>query len=182
MSDIGATRHILPSLAVQQLPQNFIPDNLRRKWARKYGADAGNFASNDSGADLIESVTKWPVAIERTSPGNRPSLFRPRSTCCAFGSALTRSGTVARIPSKLIDIAAIDARREALRAELAKLDEQARAAEVAARDAGRSILLLALDRVKIAAMGKKDAKLIASAIGTHGGTAVAQHLLLLNAS
>jgi hypothetical protein len=68
---------------------------------------------------------------------------------------------VTRIPSKLSDIAAIDARREALRAELAKLDEQARAAEVAARDAGRSILLSALNRVKIAAMDKKDAKLIA---------------------
>jgi hypothetical protein len=89
---------------------------------------------------------------------------------------------VTRIPSKLSDIAAIDARREALRAELAKLDEQARAAEVAARDAGRSILLSALNRVKIAAMDKKDAKLIASAIGTHGGAAIAQYLSSLDAS
>jgi hypothetical protein len=61
---------------------------------------------------------------------------------------------VARTQSKPTDLAAIDARREALRAELAQLDEQARTAELAARDAGRPVLLSALDRVKIAAMSK----------------------------
>ncbi len=84
-----------------------------------------------------------------------------------------------RASSKSIDLSSIEARREALRAELAALDEQAKAAELAARDAGRPVLLAALERIKIAAMAKADAKAIASAIGLHGGEAVAQHLASL---
>jgi hypothetical protein len=86
-----------------------------------------------------------------------------------------------RTPSKPNDLAAIEARRETLRAELAALDEQAKAAELAARDAGRATLLSALDRVKIGAIDKADAKEIANAIGTHGGKAVAVHLASLAA-
>jgi len=84
-----------------------------------------------------------------------------------------------RATSKPIDLSAIEARREALRAELAALDEQAKAAELAARDAGRPTLLAALDRVKIAAIDKSDARAIATAIGHHGGKAVARHLAKL---
>lgn len=85
-------------------------------------------------------------------------------------------------PQKLVDLPAIEARREALRAELAALDEQAKAAEQAARDAGRSTLLAALDRVKIAALSKQEAKSIANAIGQHGGKAIAAHLASIQTS
>lgn len=74
------------------------------------------------------------------------------------------------------DLAAIDARRDALRAELAELDQRAKEAELAARDAGRPILTAALDKIRIPAMEKVDAKVIASAIAQHGGKAVAEHL------
>lgn len=87
-----------------------------------------------------------------------------------------------RATPKPTNLSSIDARREALRAELAALDEQAKAAELAAKDAGRPILLAALDRVKIATMGKTDARSIASAIGLHGGQIVAQHLASLPTS
>ena len=79
-------------------------------------------------------------------------------------------------PQKLSDLNAIDARRAALRAELADLDERAKAAEQAARDAGRSTLLAALNRVRIAELSKNDARSIAKAIEQHGGKAVAAHL------
>lgn len=77
---------------------------------------------------------------------------------------------------KVVELAAIEARREALRAELAQLDEQAKAAEQIARDAGRSVLIAALERVKIAALDKADARAIAAAISNHGGKAVASQL------
>ena len=79
-------------------------------------------------------------------------------------------------PSKVDDLAAIEARREALRAQLAELDERAIAAEQTARDAGRATLLTALERVKIAALTKQEARTIANAIGQHGGKAIADHL------
>lgn len=84
-------------------------------------------------------------------------------------------------PTKANQLAAIQARREALAAELAALDERAKAAELAARDAGRPTLLAALGRVKIAAIDKADARLIASAIAKHGGKTVATHLATLSA-
>ena len=78
-----------------------------------------------------------------------------------------------------VDLATIEARREALKAELARLDEQAKAAEQTARDAGRPVLIAALERVKIAAIDKADARAIAAAISNHGGKAVANQLALL---
>lgn len=81
-----------------------------------------------------------------------------------------------RSSSKPADLPTIETRKKALLAELAQLEEQAKAAETAARDAGRPVLLAALDRIKIAAMEKSDAKAIASAINQHGGSAVASHL------
>lgn len=79
-------------------------------------------------------------------------------------------------PQKLDDLSAIEARREALRAELADLDEKAKAAEQAARDAGRPILLAALERVKISKLSRQEARAIANAIGQHGAKAVADYL------
>lgn len=89
---------------------------------------------------------------------------------------------MARSSSKPADLSAIEARRESLLAELAALDEQAKAAELAARDAGRPVLMAALDRVKIGKMDKAHARSIASAIGLHGGEIVAQHLAALSQS
>ncbi|MET3762113.1 hypothetical protein [Sphingomonas sp. UYEF23] len=89
---------------------------------------------------------------------------------------------MARTSSKTDDLATIEARRESLLAELAALDEQAKAAELARRDAGRSILIAALDRIKIGPMDKADAKAIATAIGHHGAKNVAAHLTSLNAT
>lgn len=86
-----------------------------------------------------------------------------------------------RTSTKTDDLATIDARREALRAELAQLDERAKLAALAARDAGRPVLAAALDRIKIAEMDKADAKAIATMIGTHGGKAVAAHLATMPA-
>ncbi len=81
-----------------------------------------------------------------------------------------------RTSKKSDDLATIEARRDALREELAQLDERARLAELAARDAGRPVLIAALERIKIAAMDKSDAKAIAAAIGQHGGRFVADRL------
>lgn len=79
-------------------------------------------------------------------------------------------------PHKLDALHAIEARREALRAELADLDEKAKAAEQAARDAGRPTLLSALERVKISELSRQEARTIANAIGQHGARAVADYL------
>jgi hypothetical protein len=81
-----------------------------------------------------------------------------------------------RSQTKPTHLSSIDARREALRTELAALDEQAKAAELAARDAGRPVLLAALDRIKIPAMEKSDARAIATAIAQHGASVIGGHL------
>lgn len=86
---------------------------------------------------------------------------------------------MARTSSKPTDLATIKERRERLQAELAELDAQEKAAEAAARDAGRPVLIAALDKIKIAAIDKPDAKSIAVAISQHGGKAVAEHLALM---
>lgn len=84
-----------------------------------------------------------------------------------------------RTAAKPDDLAAINARREALLAQLAEVDEQAKAATEAARDAGRSVLMAALERVKIPALDKADARIIATALATQGGKSVAEHLSTL---
>jgi len=89
---------------------------------------------------------------------------------------------MARTSSKTVDITTIEAREKALREELAALAEQKKVAELAARDAGRPVLLAALDRVKIPSMEKTDARSIATAISTHGAAAVAQHLGTISTS
>ncbi|WP_242140471.1 hypothetical protein [Sphingomonas sp. TREG-RG-20F-R18-01] len=89
---------------------------------------------------------------------------------------------MARTSPKTVDITTIEAREKALREELAALAEQKKVAELAARDAGRPVLLAALDRIKIPSMEKTDARSIASAISTHGAEAVAQHLATIPTS
>ncbi|WP_332794943.1 hypothetical protein [Sphingomonas sp. RB3P16] len=84
-----------------------------------------------------------------------------------------------RSAAKPDDLATIEARRETLREELAALDQRAKAIEIAARDAGRPVLLAALDRVKIGAIEKADARVIAQALSDHGGKAVAANLTSL---
>ncbi len=84
-----------------------------------------------------------------------------------------------RATAKSDDLATIEARREALRAQLTVLDERAKAIESATKDAGRPVLMAALDRIKIGAIDKPDARAIASAISEHGGAAVAEHLASL---
>ncbi|NKJ02691.1 hypothetical protein FHW92_004800 [Novosphingobium sp. SG707] len=87
---------------------------------------------------------------------------------------------MARRKAEATDLEAINAQRERLRQELAKLEAAAKAAELAAMDAGRTPLLTALDRVKIPAMDKGEAKLIARAISQHGAKAVANCLITLS--
>ncbi|MDK4807975.1 MAG: hypothetical protein OC190_15710 [Novosphingobium aromaticivorans] len=65
---------------------------------------------------------------------------------------------------------------------MAELDQRAKEAELAARDAGRPTLTAALDKVRIPAMDKTDAKAIAAAIAQHGGKFVANHLATMSAT
>lgn len=89
---------------------------------------------------------------------------------------------MARTSTKSNDLDTIRARREALQKELAKLAEQEKAAALAAKDAGRETLTSAFERVKISAMDRQHAKVIAKAIEKHGGEAVARHLEALDAT
>ncbi len=74
------------------------------------------------------------------------------------------------------NLEAISAKREALLAELAKVDEAERRAREAERDAGRDVLIGALAKVKIARMERSMATAIAKAIEKHGGAKVAEKL------
>lgn len=83
---------------------------------------------------------------------------------------------MARTSSKPNDLSSIQAQKDRLLAQIAELDVQAKEVEAVERDAGRPTLLAALDRVKIRKLGKADARLIANAIASFGGSAVAAHL------
>lgn len=62
---------------------------------------------------------------------------------------------------------------EALLADIIKREKEALASLA---DAGRPVLLAALDRVKIADMERSEAKAIATALAKHGGAKVAAAL------
>src|SRR3546814_478278 len=66
--------------------------------------------------------------------------------------------------------------RAKLESRLAAIIEREKEAEAVQRDAGRSALLAALDRVEVGAMERSDARSIAAAIGKHGGAKVAAAL------
>lgn len=74
------------------------------------------------------------------------------------------------------DLATISAERARLQAELARLDEAERVALETERDAGREVLLAALDKVKIARMDRGQAKAIAQAISAFGADDIIQKL------
>ena len=74
------------------------------------------------------------------------------------------------------DLATISAERARLQAELARLDEAEKAALETERDAGREVLLAALDKVKIARMDRGQAKAIAHAISALGADDIIQKL------
>ena len=76
---------------------------------------------------------------------------------------------------------AIRQERAKLETMLATIVQREKEAEAAQRDAGRPVLLAALDRIKIGAMERPDAKAIASAIAKHGGAKVAASLARLSA-
>ncbi len=63
------------------------------------------------------------------------------------------------------ELDAIANERTKLQQRMAELDAAERAAREAQRDAGRGVLLAALDRVRIGAMDRAQARDIATAIG-----------------
>ena len=74
------------------------------------------------------------------------------------------------------NLAAIAAERARLEAQLSELNEAERRAREAERDAGRAVLMAALEKTRIGAMSRSEAKAIAKAIETMGGSAVAEKL------
>jgi predicted transcriptional regulator len=70
------------------------------------------------------------------------------------------------------DLPSICAERARLEAQLAELAAREKEALEAARDAGRPVLLSALDKVKIGEMNRQDARAIAQAIAKLGGAEV----------
>ena len=71
---------------------------------------------------------------------------------------------------------ALDAiKQERIKAEaaLAAIVQREKEAEEALRDAGRPVLLAALERVKIPDMERTEARTIAAAIAKHGGAKMA---------
>lgn len=74
------------------------------------------------------------------------------------------------------DLAIISAERARLQAELARLDEAEKVALEIERDAGREVLLAALDKVRIARMDRGQAKAIAQAISALGAEDIIQKL------
>lgn len=66
--------------------------------------------------------------------------------------------------------------RVKLEAALAAIVQREKEAEDALRDAGRPVLLAALERVKIPELDRSDARSIAAAIAKHGAAKVAAAL------
>ena len=97
-------------------------------------------------SDLTTDLDLFRVALHRSLRQDAAPLAGP-----------VRRHPMPRTSLKSDELASIVARREVLRAELAALDERARAMEIAARDAGRQTLMTALERVRIAEIDKADA-------------------------
>lgn len=77
-------------------------------------------------------------------------------------------------------LSSIQAERAKLEEQLAAVIQREKAAQDAERDAGRTVLIGQLSKVKIAAMGRTDAKAIADAIAKHGGAKVSAALSAIN--
>lgn len=82
--------------------------------------------------------------------------------------------------AKSPDLDTIRQERAKLETMLAGVIQREKDAEAAQRDAGRPVLLAALERIKIGAMDRPDAKAIAGAIARHGGAKVAASLARLS--
>lgn len=78
------------------------------------------------------------------------------------------------------DLQSIRQERAKLETMLATVMQREKEAEEAQRDAGRPMLLAALDRIKIGAMERPQAKAIAAAIAKHGGAKVAAAMTRLS--
>jgi predicted transcriptional regulator len=72
------------------------------------------------------------------------------------------------------DLTSISAERARLEAQLAELAAREKEALEIARDAGRTVLIQALEKIKIAEMNRQDARAIAQAIAKLGGAEVAR--------
>lgn len=75
-----------------------------------------------------------------------------------------------------INLAGIVAEKAKLEAQLASLAEREKAAREAVRDAGRGVLLAALERVKIPMMDRAEARSLAITIATLGATEALRRL------
>lgn len=75
------------------------------------------------------------------------------------------------------DLAGIAAEKAKLEAQLASLAEREKAAREAARDAGRGVLLAALERVKIPAMDRAEARSLATTIASLGAAEALRRLV-----
>ena len=74
------------------------------------------------------------------------------------------------------DLTAIAAERARLQAAIEELDVAEKRAREVVRDAGRAVFMAALLKTRIGAMSRSEARAIAKAIETMGGTAVAEKL------
>lgn len=74
------------------------------------------------------------------------------------------------------DLAGIAAEKARLEAQLAVLAAREKATREAALDAGRGVLLAALERVKIPAMDRVEAKTLATAITSLGASEALRRL------
>lgn len=84
--------------------------------------------------------------------------------------------------AKSPDLTTIRQERAKVEAMLAEILQREKDAEAAHRDAGRPMLLAALERIKIGAMDRPAAKIIAAAIADHGGAKVAAALAKMPAA
>jgi len=75
-----------------------------------------------------------------------------------------------------IDLAGIAAEKAKLEAQLASLAEREKLAREAAKDAGRGVLLAALERVKIPAMDRLEAKALATTVASLGASEALRRL------
>jgi len=78
--------------------------------------------------------------------------------------------------AKMPDLNTIRLERAKLETKLAAIIQREKEADAVQRDAGRSALMAALDRVQIGAMERTDARTIAAAIAKHGGAKVSAAL------
>src|SRR3546814_1528828 len=108
-----------------------------------------DWSSDVCSSDLLAAAAERPHAVPH----------RPRFTQRQEGQ---------HCMAKTPHLDTIRLERAKLESRLAAIIEREKEAEAVQRDAGRSALLAALDRVEVGAMERSDARSIAAAIGKHG--------------